>query len=64
MEVKQVVYVDLNNTGLHEKISKDDILKNVGNQQLVANDFHSIFSILWKSMAPGNCLVTNILQNI
>ncbi len=28
-------------------------------------DFDSILSILWKSMATGNCLVTiNILQNI
>jgi len=37
-------------------ITKEDILKNIGNQ----TGFF-FFSILWKSM---NCLVTHILQNI
>ncbi len=35
----------------------------VNKQLLVAIDFHGIFSILWKSMAARNCLVTIILQN-
>ncbi len=33
-------------------------------QFMVPIDFHSIFPILWKSMATVNYLVTNILQNI
>uniref|UniRef100_A0A8C2G3E1 Solute carrier family 24 member 4b n=1 Tax=Cyprinus carpio TaxID=7962 RepID=A0A8C2G3E1_CYPCA len=32
------------------------------NQLLVAIDLHSIFPLLWKSMATSNCLVTDILQ--
>ncbi len=32
--------------------------------KLVANDFQSIFTLLWKSRATSNSLVTNILQNI
>ncbi len=28
-------------------------------------DFHSLyFFLLWKSMGAGNCLITNIFQNI
>jgi len=34
--------------------TKEDVLKNVGDQ---------IF-LLWKSMATVNCLITDILQNI
>ncbi len=36
----------------------------VTKQLLAAINFHSIFPILWKSMATSNCLVSNILQNI
>ncbi len=36
----------------------------VTKQLIVAIDFYSILSILWKSMATINCLVTNLLQNI
>jgi len=32
--------------------------------KLVANVFQSIFTLLWKSRATSNSLVTNILQNI
>ncbi len=42
--------------------TKEDILKNVGNQTVDGS--HSMFSILWMSMAAVNCLVTNILQNM
>ncbi len=47
-------------------LSTKDILENVGNQTIaVAIDFHSIFfSILWKSMATSNYLVTKNIQNI
>ncbi len=31
---------------------------------MVAIEFHSILSLLWKSMATVNCLVTNFLKNI
>ncbi len=45
--------------------TKEDILKNVGNRAVLGTiDFHSIFSLLWKSMVPQNSLVTNFLQNI
>ncbi len=41
--------------------------KYIGNQTVDSSHWlfdHCIFSILWLSMAIGNCLVTNILQNI
>jgi len=41
---------------------KEDILKNVGDQKYTRRNIHKY--ILWKSMASGNSLVTNILQNI
>ncbi len=43
---------------------KEDILKNVNQQLMVAIDFHNMKKILWKSMATSNCLIINILQNI
>jgi len=42
--------------------TKEDILKNVGNQSMDPTDLHSVF--LWMSMATINYLVTNIIQNI
>ncbi len=41
------------------------VLVLVTKQLAVAIDFYNIFfSIIWKSMATVNCLVTNIFQNI
>jgi len=40
--------------------TKEDILKDVGNQtvNIVAIDFHSMFLLMWKSMATVNWLTT------
>jgi len=43
--------------------TKEDILKNVGNQTKTI-DFHGIFSILWKSMRTSSCSGIHILHNI
>jgi len=48
--------------------TKEDILKNVGNQIVYGPHwlpwYIFFFSILWKSMRPINFLITHILQNI
>ncbi len=46
--------------------TKDDILKNVGNQIVAGSHWLFIVwnKILWNSMAAVNCLVTNIVHNI
>ncbi len=43
--------------------TKEGFWKNVCNQA-GSHWLCSIFSILWKSMATSNCLLTNILQKI
>jgi len=45
--------------------TKEDILKNVGNQTVDHFPLTSIVwgKILWNSMGTINCLVTDILQN-
>ncbi len=58
VQISQSFFVLLN--------TKEDIVKNVGNTQLLVTiDSHTIFfPRLWKSMATVNCFVTNILHNI
>ncbi len=46
---------------------KEDILKNVGDQMLVAIGLHNVFffsSVQWTSMAISNCLVSHIFFQI
>ncbi len=58
MEVKQLCMLT-NNTGLHEKISKEDIFKNVGNQTVAGSHWLPQYGkILWKSLATINWLPT------
>ncbi len=45
--------------------TKDDILKNVGNQTVAVPHWLPFFVfLLSKSVGTSNCLVTHILQNI
>ncbi len=46
MEVKQLCMLT-NNTGLHEKISKEDILKNVGNQTVAGSHWLPQYENSW-----------------
>jgi len=45
---------------------KEDILKNIGNQQFLSHWLPLFFflSIQWKTIGKQNCLVTNMLQSI
>jgi len=44
--------------------TKEDILNNVCDQTVVGHHWLIGEKIIWKSMVPHNCLVTNIIQNI
>ncbi len=46
--------------------TKEDILKNAGNQTVDGPPLTSIvlLSLLWKTMGTNSCLVFKILQNI
>ncbi len=44
--------------------TKEDILKNVGNQTVAGPQWLPYILFYKKSVGTSNCLVTNILQNI